>query len=57
MVKLIYYIFYSYRLKQAMAINNLQNIYPEMEDIISKRISYAVDIHCKAMMLVYDTQC
>ncbi|XP_025270097.1 uncharacterized protein LOC109610617 [Camponotus floridanus] len=38
----------SYRIEQAMTINNLQNK-SKNENVICKGIIYAVDIHCKAI--------
>lgn len=44
--------FYSYRIERAMTINNLQNEF-ENEMVIYKGIIYAVDVHRKAMELVF----
>jgi len=43
----------SYRLERAMEIKILQNITLKNETVIYKQIIYAVDIHRKAMELVF----
>jgi len=46
-------IFYSYRIEKAMAVNMLNNVYLKNEIIMYKEIIHAVDIHRKAMKLVF----
>lgn len=46
-------IIYSYRIKRAISINMLMNIDLEDEIAIYKNMIHAVNIHCKAMQLVY----
>jgi len=46
-------IFYSYRIEKAMTANMLKNSSLENEIIIKKKIIHAVDIHRKAIKLVF----
>jgi len=46
-------IVYSYRIEKAMAINMLNNVYLKNEIIMYKEIIHAVDIHRKAIKLVF----
>jgi len=46
-------IIYSYRMKQAMTNNLLQSNHTEKENLICKGIVCAVDMHRKAIKLVF----
>jgi len=46
-------IVYSYRIEKAMAINMLNNVCLKNEVIMYKEIIHAVDIHRKAIKLVF----
>lgn len=48
-------VIYSYRIKQAMAIELLHNFNMKNKIVIYREVTYAVDMHRKAMQLVFIT--